>query len=154
MTRYRPLGPDTWVVVCDTDDDIVAALRQVAAQEGLRSSRLQGIGGLRAATVGYFDTDRNQYQPIHVEEQTEILSLLGDITDDGAGAPQVHAHVVLGRRDGTTVGGHLLAGTVRPTGELLLTEAPRELRRRHDPATGLALIDHGDADWQPIEDSA
>ena len=34
-----------------------------------------------------------------------------------------------------------LAGRVRPTLEVVVTETPAELRRRHDPATGLALID-------------
>jgi hypothetical protein len=30
---------------------------------------------------------------------------------------------------------------VRPTLEVMVTETPSALRRRHDPATGLALID-------------
>jgi hypothetical protein len=30
---------------------------------------------------------------------------------------------------------------VRPTLEVIVTEAPAHLRREHDPATGLALID-------------
>jgi uncharacterized protein len=66
--------------------------------------------------------------------------LLGDlILEDGE--PKVHAHVVLGRSDGSTVGGHLLEGDVWPTLEVVLTEAPGSLRKRLDPETGLALID-------------
>jgi predicted DNA-binding protein with PD1-like motif len=53
----------------------------------------------------------------------------------------VHAHAVLGRPDGTTVGGHLLEGQVWSTLEVVLTEAPGALRKRVDPETGLALID-------------
>jgi predicted DNA-binding protein with PD1-like motif len=56
------------------------------------------------------------------------------------GRRKAHAHVVLGRRDGSTVGGHLLEAHVRPTLELMLTESPAHLRRMHDPETGLALI--------------
>jgi predicted DNA-binding protein with PD1-like motif len=55
----------------------------------------------------------------------------------------VHAHAVLGRRDGSTRGGHLLEGHVRPTLEVMLVESQASLRRRSDPATGLALIDLG-----------
>ncbi len=44
-------------------------------------------------------------------------------------------------RDGSTVGGHLLEGHVRPTLELTLIEPPAHLRKRKDPETGLALID-------------
>jgi uncharacterized protein len=47
---------------------------------------------------------------------------------------------VLGTRDGTTRGGHLIEGYVRPTLELIVDEVPAHLRRRYDPDTGLALI--------------
>ncbi len=53
----------------------------------------------------------------------------------------MHAHAVLGRADGSTVGGHLLEGEVWPTLEVVVSEAPATLRKRVDPETGLALID-------------
>ena len=68
------------------------------------------------------------------------MSLAGDITVDGD-EPKVHAHVVLGKADATAHGGHLIEAHVRPTLELVLTELPTQLRRRFDPASGLALID-------------
>jgi uncharacterized protein len=48
--------------------------------------------------------------------------------------------VVLGTRDGTTRGGDLITGHVRPTVELGVDEVPAHLRRRYAPRTGLALI--------------
>jgi uncharacterized protein len=57
------------------------------------------------------------------------------------GRPKVHAHVVVGKADGTAHGGHLIEGHVRPTLEVVLTEAPRHLEWRHDDVSGLALID-------------
>jgi predicted DNA-binding protein with PD1-like motif len=53
----------------------------------------------------------------------------------------VHVHAVLGRRDGSTVGGHLLQATVQPTLEVLLIESPGYLRKTCDRESGLALID-------------
>jgi hypothetical protein len=44
----------------------------------------------------------------------ELLSLIGDIAEDG-GEPKVHAHVIVGRSDGTAHGGHLQKAVVRPT---------------------------------------
>lgn len=64
---------------------------------------------------------------------------MGDIAVED-GKKKVHAHVVLGRRDGSAWGGHLLAAKVRPTLEVVLTESPSYLRRVHDPESGLALI--------------
>ena len=83
---------------------------------------------------------RKEYEKIPIEEQVEVLSLVGDIASKGDGEPQVHAHVVLGRSDGMTRGGHLLEAYVRPTLEVVLVESPEHLRREWDEEVGLALI--------------
>ena len=72
-------------------------------------------------------------------EQVEVLTLTGDIAS-ADGAPKVHAHVVLGRRDGQTIGGHLIEAHVRPTLEIALTVSPAALVRRRDRESGLDLI--------------
>jgi predicted DNA-binding protein with PD1-like motif len=69
----------------------------------------------------------------------EVLSLIAYIALN-EGEPELHAHVVLGRRDGTTRGGHLLEAHVRPTLEVVLTESPDHLKKKTDEQTGLALI--------------
>jgi predicted DNA-binding protein with PD1-like motif len=56
------------------------------------------------------------------------------------GEPKIHAHVVVGRRDGTALGGHLLDARVRPTLEVVLVETPATLRRTIDKTTGLPLL--------------
>ena len=94
-------------------------------------------------TLGYFDRESRQYQKIPLPEQVEVLSLLGVVTLDGE-KPKVHSHIVVGRRDGRAHGGHLLEGHVWPTLEVIIEESPRHLQRRHDAASGLALIDLGD----------
>lgn len=133
-------GCRTFVAVLERDDDVMPLLTDFARDERLAASAVSAIGGFNEATLGYFDVDAKRYRQIPVREQVEVLSLLGDVTVEG-GDPRLHAHVVLGRRDGSTVGGHLLSATVRPTLEVVIEEAPAHLRRRHDPATGLALID-------------
>lgn len=57
-----------------------------------------------------------------------------------SGRPQLHAHVVVGKSDGSAHGGHLLSARVRPTLEVVLVESPAYLRRETDEETGLALI--------------
>jgi predicted DNA-binding protein with PD1-like motif len=74
-------------------------------------------------------------------EQVEVLALLGDIALESDGKPVVHTHVVLGRSEGQTWGGHLLAAIVSPTLELFVTTYPEPLHKRFDPATDLQLID-------------
>jgi predicted DNA-binding protein with PD1-like motif len=106
----------------------------------LRASQFTAIGAFSSALVGYFDWEKKVYQKIRIDDQVEVLSLIGDVSLD-QGEARVHAHVVLGKSDGTAHGGHLLSGHVRPTLEVVLTESPAYLRRRYDPESGLALID-------------
>ena len=133
-------GRRTFVLVCDRGDDPVEALTAAAKRFDLRAASLTGIGAFAAVTLGFFDHARRDYRRRVIREQVEVLSLIGNIALD-RGEPRVHAHVVVGRSDGAALGGHLLGGSVDPTLEITLVEAPAILRRRTDPATGLALID-------------
>jgi predicted DNA-binding protein with PD1-like motif len=133
-------GEKTYALVLDPGDEVVSGLTAFAGRHGLAAGHLTAIGAFRQAVLGYFDRDRKDYRRIPVSEQVEVLSLIGDVALKD-GKPALHAHVVLGRADGTVVGGHLLEARVWPTLEVILVESPAHLRRRHDPASGLALID-------------
>ena len=101
------------------------------------------IGAFREVTLGYFDWERKEYVDRKYAEQVEVASLTGDVALGPDGAPAIHVHCVLGRRDYSALAGHLLKATIRPTLELVLVEAPVHLRKRHDRQSGLALIDLG-----------
>ena len=130
----------TYVVVCDPGDEAVASLTQLARSEQLEAAQVTAVGGFERATVGWFDPAARQYRRIPVDEQCEVLSLLGDVAVDQDG-PVLHAHVVLGLSDGTTRGGHLLEGQVFPTLEVVVTETPALLRKVIRPHVGIPLID-------------
>jgi hypothetical protein len=130
----------SYALVFETGDDVLPALVEFARAHGLTASHFSAIGAFEKLTLGYFDWQKKDYLKIPIDEQVEVVSLLGDIGRKD-GEPQVHAHVVVGKRDGTAHGGHLLAATVRPTLEVILTESPAYLARRFDPESGLALID-------------
>lgn len=130
----------TYVVVCDPGDEAVAVLTQFARAERLEASQVTAVGAFERATVGWFDRSARQYRHIPVDEQCEVLSLIGDVAE-GQDGPSVHVHVVLGLSDGTTRGGHLLEGYVFPTLEVILREAPAQLRKVLNPDIGIALID-------------
>lgn len=140
-------GLRTFAVVFDPDDEAVDGLKRFAREHHIDGAQLTAIGAFSSAVVGYFDWGRKDYTRIPFNEQVEVLTLAGNIgvKETGGGRPQtepaLHAHVVLGRADGTACGGHLLEATVRPTLEVVVIETPRHLRRRLDPETGLALID-------------
>jgi uncharacterized protein len=130
----------TYVVVCDPGDEAVSALTQFARSEQLEAAQITAVGAFEHATVGWFDRAARDYRPIRVDEQCELLSLLGDVAA-GQDGPIVHVHAVLGLSDGTTRGGHLLEGRVFPTLEAVVTETPARLRKVMRPDIGIALID-------------
>jgi predicted DNA-binding protein with PD1-like motif len=133
-------GARTFVIVFDTDDEVSAGLLSFARAQNIDAASFTGIGAFRSVTLGYFDLQKRDYTRIAIADQVEVLSLIGNVAlaEDG---PKLHAHVVVGKADGTAHGGHLIDGRVRPTLEIILVETPSHLRRRSDPATGLALID-------------
>jgi predicted DNA-binding protein with PD1-like motif len=134
-------GEKVWALVFETGDEVIAGLTEFAVKNHLGGSHFTAIGAFRDVTLGYFDCEKKDYKRIPVRGQVEVLSLVGDIAiDDQTGKPKVHAHVVLGKSDGSAAGGHLIEAHVRPTLEVTLAEAPRYLHRRRDPASGLALI--------------
>lgn len=133
-------GGRTYAIVFATGDEVTAGLHDFAQENRLSASHFTAIGAFERVTLGYFDWEQKDYRRIPLLEQVEVVSLIGDIALD-AGRPKVHAHVVIGKSDGTAHGGHLLEAYVRPTLEVVLVESPAHLRRRMDRDAGLALID-------------
>jgi uncharacterized protein len=129
----------SFALVFETGEEPVKLITTFAAEHHMRAARFSAIGAFSDAVLGYFDWRKKDYEKIRIAEQVEVLSLLGDIAL-ADGKPKLHAHVVLGKRDGTAHGGHLLEAHVRPTLEVILTESPSHLERVHDPETGLPLI--------------
>jgi hypothetical protein len=130
----------TYAVIFDKNEEFIGGLTSWAKENKLGGSHFTAIGAFRDATLGYFDREKKDYRKISVYEQVEVLSLIGDVALN-EGTPQVHAHVVVGKADGSAHGGHILEARVWPTLEVILTESPKHLRRKFDPETGLALIE-------------
>jgi predicted DNA-binding protein with PD1-like motif len=133
-------GPKTFAVIFEIGDEVASRLAEFAKRQHLRASHFTAVGAFRDVTLGYFNWDTKQYERIPVHEQVEVLSLIGDVALED-GVPKVHAHVVVGKKDGTAHGGHLLEAHVRPTLEVMLTETEGQLRKSYDPLSKLQLID-------------
>ena len=128
------------ILILETGEEVVSILTRFAKEQNISSGHFTAIGAFRSAVIGYFDWEKKDYFRNEVNEQVEVVSLLGGIALD-QGTPKLHAHVVLGRRDGTASGGHLLEGHVRPMLELVLEDSQGRLKRKFDPESQLALID-------------
>lgn len=133
-------GQRVFAVILETGEAVMESLQRFAEAERLTAAQITGIGAFSEAGLRYFDWERKEYLPIPVKEQVEVASLIGDVAVSPDGKPALHVHLVLGRRDGTALAGHLAEARVRPTLELIVTESPAHLRKALDPESGLALI--------------
>ena len=134
-------GAETRVVILETGEEAFSALTKAANDAGITAASLTAIGAFESAVVGWFDFAKKTYRKIEIAQQCEVLSAIGDVAVGDDGKASLHVHVVLGLSDGTTRGGHLLEGKVRPTLEVVLTDTPAKLRRKKQAELGIAVID-------------
>jgi uncharacterized protein len=134
-------GTEIRIAILASGEEAFGVLTKFANDAKITAASLTAIGAFESATVGWFDCDKKTYKKIEIAEQCEVLSAIGDVAVGDDGKASLHVHVVLGLADGTTRGGHLLKGKVRPTLEVVLTDTPAKLRRKKREDIGIALID-------------
>ena len=135
----NPNPPIAYAIVLDTGDEVMGELSSFIREHAVEAASVTAIGAFQRALLGYFEWQTKQYKRIAIDEQVEVLSLLGDVAV-AEEEPSLHLHAVLARADGSVVGGHLLEAYVRPTLEIILIQPPSYLCKRKDPVTGLPLI--------------
>ncbi len=129
----------TYVLVFDEGDEVLSLIENFAKEKKLSGSHLSGIGAFKKLTLGYFDIDKKDYLKNEVDQQVEVVSLIGNISRF-KDKPKVHIHLVVGIKSGQALGGHLLEGYVRPTLEIILSETPAYLHREFNEDFNLPLI--------------
>ncbi len=103
-------NPKTYAVIFNSGDELASGLKKFATEQKLGGSSFKAIGAFSSVKLGWFNWQTKKYETaVDLNEQVELLSLIGDIALKD-GEPQVHAHVVIGKSDGTAHGGHLLEG--------------------------------------------
>ncbi len=128
-----------YAIIFSKGDEVMSGLTDFAIAHKITDAHFTAIGAVSSATLAWFDLDRKLYHPIPVNQQVEVLSLVGDIAAFN-GKPIVHMHAVVGTEQGTTMGGHAFALVVNPTIEVFLTANTTPLAKKEDPS-GLRLID-------------
>ena len=135
----------TFAVILATGDEVKACLQRFAKDERVPAAQVRSIGALSHPVLKYLDRDGKKYLSLPVPEQVEATLLLDDFAEDSSGQLSVHIHVMLGKRGGTAMAGHLDAKYVSPALAVIITESPPHLEKTKDPASGLALINVGSA---------
>jgi uncharacterized protein len=129
-----------FVLILDQGEEAFKAIGDFANRENLDGASVTAIGAFSSADIGWFDLAAKKYKSIDVDEQCEVLSLIGDIAKGDDGKSSLHLHAALGLQDGSVRGGHFLSGVVRPTLEVVISETATHLRRKQRADLGIALI--------------
>ncbi|HSP17768.1 MAG TPA: PPC domain-containing DNA-binding protein [Thermoanaerobaculia bacterium] len=127
-------------LVFDKGDDFGPTLIEFAKRNAIAAASLHAIGAFSDVTIAYWNRETKKYEEIAVREQVEVVSMTGNIAPSSEDI-KLHAHVVLGKRDGSAVAGHFLRGIVFPTMEVFLTSREMSVQRAKDPETGLWLLE-------------
>jgi hypothetical protein len=131
---------DSYLVRLETDQEIVAAITRFADDRRIDSGVVSGLGSMHHAVLGCYDRAANEYERRTIEEDCEIVSLVGNISVK-EGKPFAHVHVTLGTRNFQALAGHLFEGRVAATCELVVRALPGMVLRKQDAASGLWLWD-------------
>ena len=133
-------GVKHYVIILAKGDEVMSGLTDFARQNKVTSASFTAVGAFSHATVAWFDDTRKEFRLIPIEQQVELVSMIGNIALVNE-QPAVHTHVAVASSDGTVRGGHVINAFVFPTLELFMTVYPTPLHKETDEATGLKLID-------------
>lgn len=119
--------------------DLLAELTDICSREGIGLGRVEALGAVQKARVGFYNQSRREYEFHDLDQPLEITKLAGNVSVK-LGRPIVHAHVTLADSHGRAFGGHLAEGTIVFACEFIIEafEGP-ELARGEDDQTGLPL---------------
>ena len=121
----------------DHDEDVLEAIRGFVSKGESTLVIVAGLGMLHDFELGYFDS--GQYIRRRFHEPHELLSMQGSVSSEGEN--RIHIHVSVADRNHGAFGGHLLAGRVWMSNEIVLVKlAGARSRRDLDPAKKVGIL--------------
>lgn len=119
--------------------DLLEELTAICKKEDIRLGRIEGLGAVQKACLGFYDQQKREYQFLTLSEPMEITKIVGNISLKD-GNPFVHAHITLADEAGRAFGGHLAPGTVVFACEFIIESLDGPVFERNlDGKTGLPL---------------
>ena len=137
MYKYRQIE-NKYIVSIDNHTEIADALLSFCSEMGIKSGSISGIGAIDSMTLRFFNPATKKYVDRQFDEQMEVASLLGNVsTLDGK--TYLHLHIVAGRSDYSTLGGHLLSARLSGAGEFFVEDFGENVERAYSEEIGLNI---------------
>ena len=136
--EFRKYG-ERYMLRLEVGEEIIGTIKEFCKQQAIGSGKVTGIGVLRKAQISYYDLALRDYHHREISEYVELTSLMGNISImEGQVFP--HLHVTLCDANFNTFGGHLSAGEIGVTGELVIEPFDQEIERKLYQETGFRLL--------------
>lgn len=136
--EYRRAG-NVIVARLDQGEKVKESIHAISVAENIQAGTVTGLGAIRDPEISFYHLDTQEYETQSFDDDFEVLSLNGTLTTVN-GEPHEHLHIVLGKADFTTLGGHLEDATVSVTMEVSITIIDNYLTRQLDTNVGLETI--------------
>ena len=134
----------SYIVRIDRGEEVLDKLNEFIKETDIKAATISGIGACSEVELGVYSVKKREYNKYKYDGEFEILSLIGNITQD-AGDAYIHLHIMisdgLAQGAGITVGGHLNKCIISGTCELRIDECENIYQRRVDDETGIKIID-------------
>ena len=132
------------IVRIDRGEEVLDKLNEFVKETDIKSATITGIGASSEVELGVYSVKNRKYIKNKYEGEFEILSLIGNISQDGE-EPYIHLHIMISdgfaQGAGITVGGPLNKCIISGTCELRIDECENAYQRRVDDETGIKIID-------------
>ncbi len=109
-----------YVLKLKMDEEIIWSILQFCQKNHISSGYFYGLGAVNQAELAFYDLKKKKYQEKIFNEPMEIGSLSGNIASLDKKLI-IHCHAVLGKKDFSTISGHLKSAIVSVTAEIIST---------------------------------
>jgi uncharacterized protein len=104
-------------------DEIMSGLTEFAEKYHIKNAHFTALGAIDKGIFGWTDVERGLGQKkIELNQEAEIVSLMGSISTDAQGRSTVHGHGSVALSDGSVRGGHWWEAHVSIIAEAFVTE--------------------------------
>jgi uncharacterized protein len=113
----------TYRVSLTKGDEIMSGLTEFAEKYHIKNGHFTALGAINKGLFGWTDVESGKGQKkIELNQEAEIVSLMGSISMDNQGRSVVHGHGTVALSDGSVRGGHWWEAHVSIIAEVFVTE--------------------------------
>lgn len=126
-------------ILCLSGENLFSALKQCAANMGIKSAMFSGLGSIAEVKIGYYQHDTHHHVCKFFSGIYEIVSLTGNITC-AENKPFIHLHAGISGDTFQVSGGHIIDAYAGPATEIMIIPLTAAIHREFNPDLGIYSI--------------